>query len=426
MPSHEDCMQLALEQAYLAEQRGEIPVGAVVLHGDKVVAVGHNQTIASCDPTAHAEVVALRAAAQTLGNYRLDGCVLYVTLEPCAMCLGAIFHSRVAAVYFGAADTKTGACGSVLNLPGEHRINHHCQVHGGVLQSQCAQHLSTYFARLRADKRQHRVPVREDALRLPAGALTRYMEGVQALPIDDLEAAQGLRVQVWQNISAPQRPARLVLCLHGASSWSCIYRALLMSPLDGTTTVWALDLPGHGGSDKTKRGQEFNTTYQLTVLDAIVRKSSASHIHLVAQDTGCELAVHLAARHPGRIDALTLYNPLCLDRAHLLHQGTPVRSRAQFIDSLKRQCAGNLDTIAALAAPYPDAGHLAGLLRHFSDGAASPAPVSFTCAAPNTVVHVCEAFFDECLRFESKFGLTFERQKHRESCTYLGLRQSIF
>lgn len=342
------------------------------------------------------------------------------------MCLGAIFHSRVGSVYFGAADAKTGACGSVLDLPGEHRINHHCQVHGGVLQSQCAQHLSDYFARLRADKRLHRVPVREDALRLPAGALAGYMQGVQAIPLDAFEAAQGLRVQVWQNMLAPQRPERLVLCLHGASSWSCIYQALLTAPLDDATVVCALDLPGHGGSDKTKKGQEFNSAFQLHVLDAFVYKSSAPHIHLVAQDTGCELAMHLAARHPGRIDALTLYNPLRLDRGHLLHQGASVRSRAQFIDSLHRQCVGDMAAVAALSAPYPDAGHIAGVLRQCCERTALPATASFASVTPHVVAHVSEAFFDESHRFESKFGLTFERQDHHASGTYPGLGRAIF
>lgn len=423
-------MQLALEQAYLAEKLGEVPVGAVVLHNGTVVGLGHNQTLSNCDPTAHAEIVALRAAALALGNHRLEECTLYVTLEPCAMCMGAIFHSRIAKVYFGAADAKTGACGSVLNLPGEHRINHHCQVQGGVLQSQCAQHLSAYFARLRSSKRQSRMPVREDALRLPNGALSRYMEGVHALPIDDLEAASGLRVQVWHNTQSPEYPVRLVLCLHGATSWSSIYHDLLTAPLDGTTAVWALDLPGHGGSDKTKKGQEFDPAYQLNVLNALLRRSPAPSIHVLAQDTGCELAVRLAACNPDRVVGLTLCNPVCIDSRHLILQGEPVRSRPQFIASLQRQCAGSHTEAQALSAPYPDAGHMAGMLQQFNGATAGmpaslPATVSVDCAR-HSVVHTSTAFFAESLLFQSRFGLTFEREEHHAACVYLGPGRPAF
>lgn len=423
MLSHDDGMRLALEQACLAEQLGEIPVGAVVVCEGQVVGAGHNQTLSHCDPTAHAEVVALRAAARTLGNHRLDGCTLYVTLEPCAMCMGAIFHSRVAAVYFGAADPKTGACGSVLDLPAERRINHHCQVHGGVLQAPCAQHLSHYFARLRLNKRQRHRPVREDALRLPSAALSVCMEGVQSLPFDDLHAAQGLRVQVWQNPSAPQHPARLLLCLHGAMSWSTVYRRLLTAPLDGTTTVWAVDLPGHGGSDKTKKGGEFDAQFQLNVLEALLQRTSAPRVHLVAQDTGCELALHLARRHTDRIDGLTLCNPLCAERREFLHQGVPLRSRAQLLACLKSQCAGQTDAQAALAAPYPDTGHAAGLLHWFSTVApCGPASVSYAVAA-QTVAHVDSVFFAESMHFRAKFGLTFECHPHPDAGAYPGLAQ---
>lgn len=426
MLSHDDGMRLALEQACLAEQLGEIPVGAVVVREGQVVGAGHNQTLFHCDPTAHAEVVALRAAAQTLGNHRLDGCTLYVTLEPCAMCMGAIFHSRIATVYFGAADPKTGACGSVLDLPAERRINHHCQVHGGVLQAPCAQHLSHYFARLRFNKRQLRSPVREDALRLPHTALSAYMESVQSLPFDDIRAAQGLRVQVWQNAAAPHHPARLLLCLHGAMSWSALYRGLLTAPQDGATIVWAVDLPGHGGSDKTKKGREFDTAFQCEVLEELLQRTSAPLVHVVAQDTGCELALRLANRHADRIDGLTLCNPLCADRRQFLFQGAHVRSRAQFLASLQHQCVDTPDALAALAAPYPDAGHTAGLLHQFDETREhrhAPLPATALAASvPHTVVYASTAFFAESVQFQAKFGLTFEEcRQHVGVCAYIGL-----
>ena len=131
-------MQAALVQARAAQQAGEVPVGAVLVRDGQVIASGRNAPIACHDPTQHAEMAALRVAAQQLGNYRLDGCTLYVTLEPCAMCAGAMLHARVGRVVFGAADPKTGAAGSVLNLFAEPRLNHHTQVQGGVLADEAA------------------------------------------------------------------------------------------------------------------------------------------------------------------------------------------------------------------------------------------------------------------------------------------------
>ncbi len=143
-------MQLALAQAALAEQLGEVPVGAVVVGADgAVIATGFNRTITDHDPTAHAEIVALRRAALALENYRLPGATVYVTLEPCVMCLGAMLHARLARVVFGASDPKTGACGSVINLVDEHRLNHQTVVSGGVLELACGDILRTFFRRRR-------------------------------------------------------------------------------------------------------------------------------------------------------------------------------------------------------------------------------------------------------------------------------------
>lgn len=139
-------MRLALDQARLAEARGEVPVGAVIVRDGEVVGRGFNQPISRHDPSAHAEVMALRDAASRLENYRLPGCTLYVTLEPCAMCIGAILHARIARVVYGAADPKTGAAGSVIDLFGETRLNHHAEVCGGVLARECGELLSAFFA----------------------------------------------------------------------------------------------------------------------------------------------------------------------------------------------------------------------------------------------------------------------------------------
>ena len=139
-------MRHALGLAQRAREEGEVPVGAVVVLDEKVVGEGWNRPISASDPTAHAEIQAMRAAASTRKNYRLVGATLYVTLEPCAMCVGAMFHARIRRVVFGAADPKTGAAGSTVNLFEEGRLNHHALVQGGVLAAECGELLSSFFA----------------------------------------------------------------------------------------------------------------------------------------------------------------------------------------------------------------------------------------------------------------------------------------
>ena len=138
-------MREALSLAAQAAQAGEVPVGAVLVQDGRILGRGSNHPIASHDTTAHAEIQALRQAMQTLGNYRIPGTTLYVTLEPCVMCAGAIMHARVARVVFGASDPKTGACGSVVDLFAEERLNHHATVTGGLLAEECADQLRAFF-----------------------------------------------------------------------------------------------------------------------------------------------------------------------------------------------------------------------------------------------------------------------------------------
>lgn len=142
----EHFMGLALDLAREAGAAGEVPVGALIVLEGEVVGRGYNQPIGRHDPTAHAEIMALRDAATRLGNYRLPGCTLYVTLEPCAMCAGAIMHARMERVVFGARDPKTGAAGSVIDLFAESRLNHHTSIIGGVLAEQCGSLLSGFFS----------------------------------------------------------------------------------------------------------------------------------------------------------------------------------------------------------------------------------------------------------------------------------------
>ena len=163
-------MRLALDQALNARLVGEVPVGAVITHMvdgvPQVLATGYNRPITTNDPTAHAEVVALRHAADLLGNYRLPGCTLYVTLEPCAMCAMALMHARFARVVFAAPDPKTGAAGSVVDLFAESRLNHHTHVEGGLLADAAGSLLRDFFSERRAALRAEREAA-ADAARLP-------------------------------------------------------------------------------------------------------------------------------------------------------------------------------------------------------------------------------------------------------------------
>ncbi|MCH2481337.1 MAG: tRNA adenosine(34) deaminase TadA [Gammaproteobacteria bacterium] len=145
-PNHESWMRVALEEAAVASVNGEIPVGAIVVAGDRIVGRGHNRSIGLSDPTAHAEVMALRDAGARIGNYRLPETIMYVTLEPCPMCAGALLHARVGNLVFGARDSEIGAAGSAMNLLESPLTNHRCQVIAGILETDCSERLEQFFA----------------------------------------------------------------------------------------------------------------------------------------------------------------------------------------------------------------------------------------------------------------------------------------
>ena len=145
MPADTDYLRAAMEQARAAEADGEVPVGAVVVRDGEIIATGRNRVITDSDPTAHAEIVALRAAGTVLGNYRLEGCDLYCTLEPCAMCAGAILHARIRRLVYAASDPKAGACGSVLGVMNHPQLNHKVEVVAGLLAEECGAMLTTFF-----------------------------------------------------------------------------------------------------------------------------------------------------------------------------------------------------------------------------------------------------------------------------------------
>ena len=152
MKVHDKWMWWALKEAEKALSQDEVPVGAVVVYVDQIIGRGHNQTETLNDPTAHAEMIAISAAANTLGSWRLENCFLYVTLEPCAMCAGAIVLARLNHLVFGALDPKAGACGSLRNIVQDHRLNHHVEIQSGILEAESSDLLRVFFQKLREKK----------------------------------------------------------------------------------------------------------------------------------------------------------------------------------------------------------------------------------------------------------------------------------
>jgi tRNA(adenine34) deaminase len=152
MPDELTFMQAAIAEAEAAQRDGEVPVGAVIVRGDQIIARGNNRVLRDSDPTAHAEIVAMRGAGVALGNYRLEDCTLYTTLEPCAMCAGAILHARIAQLVYAASDPKAGACGSVLSVMNHPQLNHKVEVVSGVLAEECGALLTNFFRARRSSQ----------------------------------------------------------------------------------------------------------------------------------------------------------------------------------------------------------------------------------------------------------------------------------
>ncbi len=274
-----DAMQLALDQARLAAAAGEVPVGAVVIRDGVVIATGRNAPIDGHDPTAHAEITALRAAAQALGNYRLDGCTLVVTLEPCTMCSGAMLHARLQRVVFGALDAKTGAAGSVLNVFAHPQINHQTLVQGGVRAEECAALLQTFFQQRRADQRQTHQPLREDALRTPATRFTPSPWPSQY--IADLPALAGLRMHYLD--AGPPDAAVTLVCLHSANGWSADYHPMLPDWVAAGHRVLVPDLVGFGRSDKPKKEAVHTRDWHRQILLEWMAQLNLQAVRLVVQ-----------------------------------------------------------------------------------------------------------------------------------------------
>lgn len=307
----EQGMQLALAQAQLAAAAGEVPVGAVVVKNGQVIATGRNAPIASHDPTAHAEVVALREAARVLGNYRLDGCTLYVTLEPCAMCSGAMLHARLHRVVFGAADPRTGVAGSVLNLFEHAQLNHQTQVTGGVLAEACGQLLKDFFK----PRRINTEPLREDALRTPETAFAGLPEWAgHSRWWSDLPSLPGLRVHAHD--TGPEDALSATLWVHGAGSWSLGWRDAVQAALQkGPVRHIVPDLPGFGRSDKPKKEAFHQISTHANCLHELCERLGLTQVQLVGAPDVQVLLQALLALAPGTYTVLAAQTPSPLPAA---------------------------------------------------------------------------------------------------------------
>ncbi len=372
-------LQLALNEAQAAAQAGEVPVGAVVVKDGQVIATGRNAPIGTHDPTAHAEIVALRTAAAKLGNYRLDDCELYVTLEPCAMCAGAMLHARLKRVVYAAADPKTGAAGSVTNLFAHAQLNHQTQIQSAIdLGAACAQFhwassqlLQNFFAKKRTlqhEQRQQQHPLREDALRTPDSAFAN-LPGYDWPPsyVSDLPSLQGLRMHYLDIAAENEHSLTTYLCLHGNPAWSYLYRKMIPIFAASGARVLAPDMIGFGKSDKPKKDSFHSFTWHRQCLLDLVERLDLKNVVLVVQDWGGILGLTLPLSSPQRYKGLVVMNTalatgqvplsegfkawreMCkakpdFDIARLFSRGDKAMSEAE---------------CAAYMAPFPDAGHRA-------------------------------------------------------------------
>ena len=337
-------MRLALEAAGRAAQQGEVPVGAVLVRvnpgvdtaaGIELLACSHNQPIGLHDPTAHAEMLALREAAGKLGNYRLDDCELYVTLEPCAMCAQAMLHARLKRVVYGAREPKTGAAGSVLDLFGYRELNHQTEVMGGLLAEECGALLQEFFARRRQQARQAARPLREDALRTPE---RRFAPAWQAWPQlqpaasyeQDLPELQGLRLHALD--LGPRQAERPWLALHGPDAWWPQLASWAQSRAQAGQRVLLPDLIGFGQSDKPKKPAWHQLAQHVSLLLAWLESGGVARFNIAYAPGQQLLAQHLLEAAPQLVGQL-----LAIEGADL-GRWTPELAQA----------------------PFPDAGHQAG------------------------------------------------------------------
>ena len=358
-------MRLALQAAHEAAARGEVPVGAVVVKDGRCIAAAGNACVGAHDPSAHAEIAALRQAARALGNYRLQGCTLYVTLEPCAMCAGAMLHARLARVVFGAADPKTGAAGSLLNLFAQSALNHQTQVTSGVLAGECAAALHGFFR----PRRINAAPLRQDALRTPPARFAHLPDDPWPRHAESgLPALGGLRLSYMDE--GPRDAPITWLCLHGAPAWSHLWRHMAAQWLAAGCRVIAPDLIGFGRSDKPKKESAHTLAWHRQILIEWVRKLDVRRVALALHGTAGAAGLALPAAEPQRYAALLAINTGFAPAAQAsgAGQGAPARLPLSRLPRLPA------DEQAACEAPFPDAGHRSALraLPRLADGGHEP------------------------------------------------------
>lgn len=313
-------MKLAIEQAKLGALHGEVPVGAVVVKDGVVIGRGYNRNIVDHDPSAHAEIVALREAALVVGNHRLEGCSLYVTLEPCAMCAGAICHSRIQHLVFGAFDPKGGAAGSVTNLFSIPTLNHHTGVTGGVLAEDASVLLQGFFKERRVAGQISRTPLREDALRTPDHCFANLPDYPwQPRYVHDLPSLAGLRMHYLDE--GPRNAKQVFLCLHGNPAWSYLYRKMIPVWLAHGARVVAPDMIGFGRSDKPKDTGFHGFEKHRQILQDFVEYLDLQRVSLVVQDWGGILGLTLPVLAPQRYRNLLVMNTMLACGEKPLPQG---------------------------------------------------------------------------------------------------------
>jgi tRNA(adenine34) deaminase len=336
----------------------------------QVIGAGRNAPQGSHDPTAHAEVIALRQAARALGNYRLDDCELYVTLEPCAMCSGAMLHARLRRVFFGTPDPKTGAAGSVIDVFGEPRLNHQTQVQGGVMATECGALLSDFFSGRRQEARASAAPLRDDALRTPE----ERFAGVPGYPwaaryLSDLPSLAGLRMHYLDEMPPVPAPDGHItwLCLHGNPAWSYLYRKMIPVFVAAGDRVVAPDMIGFGKSDKPKRDAAHTFSWHRQILLEFVERLDLNNVVLVVQDWGGLLGLTLPMAAPGRYRGLLVMNTALGTGDVPLSPGflawREMCARNPEFDIARLFARGNpqitAEECAAYNAPFPDRGHRA-------------------------------------------------------------------
>ena len=367
-------MRLAAEEACKAAALGEVPVGAVVVKDGVVIATGSNRPVTSHDPSAHAEMIALRAAAEKLGNYRLPECELYVTLEPCAMCAGAMLHARLKKVIFGAYDLKTGAAGSVVNLFDNHQLNHQTALQGGVLQDECGALLKDFFVVRRKQERQE--SSMNDVLRTPDERFNHLPDYAFAPHyIGDLKGYPGLRLHYLDEGARVSTGAagdqKTFLCLHGQPTWSYLYRRMIPVFTGAGHRVVAPDLFGFGRSDKPVDDARYTFMFHRTMLLNLIERLDLQNIVLVVQDWGGLLGLTLPMDMPARVKGLLIMNTdfatgdVPLGKGFLDWRTFSNKNPDLAVGKLLGRACPHLSAAEAAAydAPYPDISFKAGVRR---------------------------------------------------------------